>query len=66
MRAGSPAEAAGLLGGDLIVRIDAMDIRNIYDFVHVLRTRKPGDQLAITVQRGDARKDFQATLAPRP
>lgn len=66
VRAGSPAEAAGLLGGDLIVRIDAMDIRNIYDFVHVLRTRKPGDQLAITVQRGDARKDFQATLAPRP
>lgn len=63
---GAPAERGGLLGGDRIVRIDAMDLGNIYDFVHVLKTREPGDAFAITVQRGSDRKDFQATLVPRP
>lgn len=66
VRAGSPAEKAGLKSADIIVQIDAMVVRNIYDFVHVLETRKPGDDLAITVQRGDERIPLRATLAARP
>ncbi len=66
VRAGSPAEKAGLRSGDVIVQIDAMTVRNIYDFVHVLETRKPGDTLAISVMRAGARVPLQATLAARP
>lgn len=63
---GGPAAKAGLLGGDLIVRVDSMDIRNIYDYTHVLKTRKPGEVITITVVRGNERKEFQATLTARP
>src|SRR5262249_38821788 len=63
VRAGSPAEKAGIQGGDLIVRIDTMEIRNIYDFVHILETHAPGETLQITVLRGGVTKQLQATLA---
>jgi hypothetical protein len=66
VRAGSPAEKAGLRSGDVIVQIDAMTVRNIYDFVHVLETRKPGETLAISVTRAGTRVPLQATLAARP
>jgi hypothetical protein len=66
VRAGSPAEKAGMRGGDVIVQIDAMTVRNIYDFVHVLETRKPGDTIALTVRRGQERLPLRATLAARP
>jgi hypothetical protein len=66
VRAGSPAERAGLRGGDIIVQIDATAIRNIQDFVFVLRTRKPGDEVQVTVLRDGQRTSYAATLAPRP
>jgi hypothetical protein len=66
VRAGGPAEKAGLQGGDLIVKIDAMTIGNIYDYTHVLKTRLPGETLKITVLRAGALKDLQATLGVHP
>ena len=57
-----PAAAAGLREGDVIVRIGAMDIHNIYDLVHLLKTRKPGETVRIDVQRGAERLTLQATL----
>ncbi len=66
VRDGSPAAAAGLRGGDVIVRIDDMEIQNIYDYVHVLRTRSPGEQVRITVLRDAAPITLPTTLgAPR-
>jgi hypothetical protein len=62
VRADSPAERAGLQGGDVIVRIDETPIHNIYDFVHVLKTRRPGDTIRIVVVRNDERLTLQATL----
>lgn len=62
VRAAGPAAKAGLQGGDLIVRIDAMDIRNIYDYVHVLNTRKPGEQIRIVVVRDGKRITLEAVL----
>jgi hypothetical protein len=62
VRDGSPAAQAGLRGGDVIVRIDAMEIHNIYDYVHVLRTRRPGEPVQIEVVRGTERVTLPATL----
>jgi hypothetical protein len=63
VRSGSPAEQAGMRGGDVIVRIDAMPIHNIYDLVHVLKTRAPGEKIQITVMRDAKPLQVQATLA---
>ncbi len=65
VRADGPAAKAGLQGGDLIVRIDDMEIRNIYDFMHVLNTRKPGDQVRIVVEREKERLTLEAVLGSR-
>ena len=64
VRADGPAAKAGLQGGDLIVRIDTMDIRNIYDYVHVLNTRKPGETIRIVVEREGQRVTLDAVLGP--
>jgi len=65
VRQEGPAAQAGLKGGDLIVRIDAMDIRNIYDFMHVLNTRKPGETIQIVVERQGERLTLDAILGSR-
>ncbi len=66
VRAGGPAERAGLKGGDVIVKFDGVRIDNIYDYTFALRSRKPGQQVRITVKRAGAEQDFLATLGRRP
>jgi hypothetical protein len=66
VRAGSAAEKGGIRGGDVIVRIGDMEIHNIYDFVHVLKTRDPGEKLEVVVLREEERVTLQVTLdAPK-
>lgn len=50
-RAGSAAEKAGVRKGDLIVAIGGREVRNIYDFVYILRSAKPGATTMLTVLR---------------
>jgi hypothetical protein len=66
VRGGSPAEQAGLRGGDVIVRFDGIGIDNIYDYTFALRSRKPGQSVRITVRRGAGETDLVATLGRRP
>jgi hypothetical protein len=62
VRAGSPADKAGIKGGDVIVQIDATVIRNIQDFVYALNTHKPGDTVTVSVLRGATRQSFPTVL----
>jgi Zn-dependent M28 family amino/carboxypeptidase len=66
VRAGGPAEQAGLKGGDVIVKFDGVRIDNIYDYTFALRSRKPGQQVRITVKRAGAEQDLLVTLGRRP
>jgi len=66
VRAGGPAEKAGLQEGDVIVKFDGVRIDNIYDYTFALRSRKPGQTVRITVKRGAAETDLVATLGRRP
>jgi Zn-dependent M28 family amino/carboxypeptidase len=65
VRSGSPAEQAGIKGGDVIVKFDGVRIDNIYDYTFALRSRKPGQQVRITVQREGKEVDLLATLGRR-
>ena len=66
VRDGSPAQKAGLQGGDVIVRFDGLRVDNIYDYTFGLRTRKPGQEVRITVKRAGKDVDLVATLGRRP
>jgi len=65
VRTGSPADSAGLRGGDVIVRFDGVRVDNIYDYTFALRTRKPGQQVHITVQREGHDVELVAVLGRR-
>jgi S1-C subfamily serine protease len=62
---GSPAEKAGLLAGDVIVRFGEKEIRNIYDYTYSLQERKPGEHVRVVVKRGGAEVALEVVLGAR-
>ncbi len=63
--AGSPADRAGLKGGDLIVMFDGKPVSDLYDYTDALRARKPGDVVEVIAMRDGERRTFSATLGAR-
>jgi Zn-dependent M28 family amino/carboxypeptidase len=66
VRAGGPAEQAGLKADDVIVKFDGIRVDNIYDYTYALRSRKPGQSVHITVLRAGSEVELVATLGRRP
>lgn len=60
--AGSPAEAAGVLPKDVIVKIDGKTIATVEDVFTAVRSHKVGDVVDVVVVRGGAEKTLKATL----
>jgi 2-alkenal reductase len=77
---GSPADNAGLIagseptdnptlfaGGDLVIAIDGVDVRDFNEMITYLITNKsPGDTIVLTVLRGDEEIKLDLTLEKRP
>jgi hypothetical protein len=62
---GSPAAAAGLKEGDVIVQIGNDKVDSVYDLTDVLRKGKPGEKVKVTFLRDGKRTQVEATLAAR-
>jgi hypothetical protein len=62
---GSPADEAGLKGGDLITEFDGKPITNLYDFTYALRSKKPGDEVLVKYQRAGQSHETKARLRSR-
>ncbi len=65
VRAGSPAERAGLQSGDLIVRFDGKVVKNLEDFVFILRGKRAGDRVEVVYRRGTEVRSASAVLEAR-
>jgi len=65
VRPGSPAEKAGIKGGDRIVDMAGTRIENLYDMTYALQDHKPGDTIDVIVVRGGDRVKLRATLGMR-
>jgi aminopeptidase YwaD len=65
VRAGSPADSAGLKAGDLIVEFDGKEVTDLQTYSEALYARQPGDVVPIVVQRGSERVRVQVRLGRR-
>jgi C-terminal processing protease CtpA/Prc len=65
VRAGSPAEKAGLQRDDVITRIGEAEVNDLQGMTDALRTHKPGDVVPITVQRNGQPVTLSVTLGTR-
>ena len=63
---GTPAERAGVQGGDVIEKIDAIDLNNGQTMGGVLQVHNPGDTVKLTALRGGSTVDMTLTLGDRP
>ncbi|MCK5742838.1 MAG: M28 family peptidase, partial [Chlorobi bacterium] len=48
---GRPAEAAGMLKGDVLTAINGMSVKNIYEYMARLKKLKPGQQITVDILR---------------
>src|SRR5262245_22516934 len=65
VRAGSPAEAAGLQAGDVITGIGDKRVANLYDMTDALRSHQPGDTVVIVTRREGMERRATAVLGRR-
>ncbi len=61
----SPAAAAGLASGDVIVGIGDRTVDDTGDLARRIRRHDPGEQVVLTVLRGGARQELTVTLGER-
>ncbi|HEU4977170.1 MAG TPA: trypsin-like peptidase domain-containing protein [Baekduia sp.] len=82
VQAGSPADKAGLrggnllaqlpdgstvrLGGDIITGVDGKPVRAASDLTDAISSRKPGDKVKLDVVRRDGDQTVEVTIANRP
>ena len=62
----SPAEAAGLLVGDLLLDFDGRPIRSAEELLELLTAERIGHPVPIRVRRGAAPLDLTITVTERP
>jgi hypothetical protein len=64
----SPADAAGLGAGDVIIAVDSEPVASPGDLVDVIAGREPGDAVTLTVlgSADEAEREVEVTLAEHP
>jgi len=66
VKAGSPAAAAGIQGGDVIVGWNGRPILNMQDYAQALKSQRPGDRVEIEIVRDRRTITVAITLGERP
>ena len=65
VRAGSPADSAGLRAGDIVVEFDGKVVSDLQTYSDALYARRPGDEVEVIVLRGSERLRFRVRLGRR-
>jgi hypothetical protein len=61
----SPAAKAGLMAGDIMVEFDGLPITGLNDYAYALRSKQPGDVVAVIVERNGEDVTANVTLEAR-
>jgi S1-C subfamily serine protease len=54
------------LGGDIITEVDGKKITSMDELIELIQESKPGDELKLTLMRGDEEKTVDVTLSNQP
>ena len=65
VRAGSPADVAGLKAGDIIVEFGGKQVKDLYEYSNALYAYKPGDEVEVVVMRDGKRVALRVKLGKR-
>jgi hypothetical protein len=65
VRAGTPADVAGLKAGDVVVEFGGQPVKDLYEYSNALYSHKPGDEVDIVVLRDGKRLTLHARLGKR-
>ena len=65
VRGGSPADKAGLKGGDIIIKFGGQKITNIYDYTYALGAVKIGEPVEVVILRDGKQTTLKATPEAR-
>ena len=63
---GSPAQAAGLRDGDVILRLNNEPVTSVRKLTRLISEIAPDHQVSVTVLRGGSERELTATLGKRP
>src|SRR5581483_442913 len=63
---GSPAAQAGLQSKDVVTQFNGKDLKGESDLAQQVDTLKPGDQVTLTVVRGNQTQQVKVTLGKAP
>jgi putative serine protease PepD len=63
---GSPADKAGIQAGDVIRSVGGKQVTTADDVASAISGYKPGDKVAVTVERGGSQKTLSVTLGTQP
>jgi S1-C subfamily serine protease len=63
---GSPADKSGMQVRDVIVAVDSQPVRTMGALVVALRSRAPGNTVALDVRRGKETRRMTVALVERP
>jgi serine protease Do len=61
----SPAAKAGLLAGDVVLKIDDLDLTDFSSLSAAVRERQPGDRVKLVVKRGEETKELRIKLGKK-
>jgi hypothetical protein len=65
VRDGSPAQKAGLKGGDIIFEFGGKPVANLMEFTYALRAFKPGDEVVVKWKRDGQSMEGKTILSTR-
>ena len=65
IRAGSPADKAGLKGGDIMTEFSGNKVANLQDYTYLLRQKKPGDEVVVKYIRNGETREVKVLLTKR-
>jgi S1-C subfamily serine protease len=63
---GSPAQRSGISAGDVILEADKTSLKETEDLQHIIKNKKVGDSIELTISRGRNQGRTRVTLTEAP